>query len=71
MSLAAGLLILVEEVDGVRAAEAEIDGVDIVWQRGDDGGEVLGPERHPLPVGDLSARAAELQDEPEDLRIDE
>src|SRR3954454_15956671 len=33
MRLAAGLLILVQEIDGVRAAEAEIDGVYIIRQR--------------------------------------
>ena len=35
VGLAAGLLVLIEEVDGVRAAEAEIDRVDVVGQRGE------------------------------------
>ena len=70
MRLAAGLLILVQEIDGVRAAKAEIDRVDIVGQRGNDGGKVLGAERHPLPVRDLPAGAAELQHKPEHLRVD-
>ena len=33
MGMTAGLLILIEEVHRVGAAEAEIDGVDVVRQR--------------------------------------
>ena len=33
MGVAAGLLVLVEEVHSVGAAEAEIDGVDVIGQR--------------------------------------
>ncbi len=71
MRLAAGLLILVQEVDGVGAAKTEIDRIDVVGQRGDDRGEVLGAERHPLPVGDLPTGAAEFEHKPEHLRVDE
>ncbi len=71
MRLATGLLILIEEVDRIGAAEAEIDCVDIVGKRRDDGGEILGAERHPLPARDLAAEAAELQRQPEHLGIDE
>ncbi len=67
MRLAAGLLVLVEEVDGIGAAEAEIDRIDIIGQRRDHRGKVLGAERHPLPVGDLSTDTAELEHEAEHL----
>ena len=50
---------------------AEIDRIDVVGQGGNNGGEVLGAERHPLPVGDLSAGAAELQHKSEHLGVDE
>jgi len=62
---------LEDSSNGVRAAKAEIDRIDIVGQRGNNGREVLGAKRHPLPVRDLPAGAAELQREPEHLRIDE
>ena len=48
MGLAAGLLVLVQEIDGVGAAETEIDRIDIVGQRGDDGGEILGARAGPI-----------------------
>ncbi len=71
MRLAASLLVLIEEVDGVGTAEPEIDRVDVVGQRGDDRGEILGSERDPLPIGDLTAGAAEFEHQPEDLRVNE
>ena len=71
MRLAARLLVLVEEVDRVGAAEAEIDRVDVVGQRGDGRGEILGAERHPLAVRHLPAHAAEFEHEAEHLRVDE
>ena len=48
MGLAAGLLVLVQEVDGIGAAETEIDRIDIVRQRGDDGGEILRARAEPI-----------------------
>src|SRR4029453_1365906 len=47
------------------------DRIDIVRQSGNDGGEVLGSEWNPLPVSYLSTRAAELEHQPEHLRVDE
>ena len=56
MGVAAGLLVLVEEVHGIGAAETEIDGIDVFRQKlGNVGGEVLGSERYPEPLGDLPA----------------
>src|SRR4051794_39647043 len=71
MGLAAGLLVLVQEIDGVGTAKTKIDRIDIVGQRGDDRGEILRAKRDPLPVRDLSTRAAELEHQPENLRVDE
>jgi hypothetical protein len=71
VGVAAGLLILVEEVHRVGAAEAEIDGVDVIGQRRNDRGEVLGAERHPEALGDLAAGLAELDRQSHHLRVDE
>ncbi len=71
MRFAAGLLVLIEEVDRIAAAEAEIDGIDVIGKRGDHRGEVFGAERHPEALGDLAAETAELQGQTEHLRVDE
>src|SRR5580692_1443259 len=71
MALAAGLLILIEEIHSVGAAEIEIDRVDVVRQRRNGRGKILRAKRHPLAARDLPAKTAKLEDEAGGLRVRE
>ena len=63
---AAGLLILVQEVDGIAAAKPDPDGVDVVGKGGDDRCIVLLADRHPEAVGDLAAGRTKFGQKAED-----
>ena len=71
VGIAASLLVLVQEVDRVTAAKAEIDRVHVVRKRGNDRAKVLRSERNPETFGDLTTRLAVFQRKTEDLRVDE
>src|SRR5262245_47050401 len=67
----ARLLVLRQEVDGVRAAEHDQQRVDVLWDLGDHGGVVLRAERHPRLGRHLAARLAVLRHETLHLRVRE
>ena len=69
--VAARLEVLVEEVHRVAAAEPEVDRIDVLGERRDDRGEVLGAERDPETLGHFAAEGAELEHQPEYLGVDE
>ena len=69
--LAAGLLVLGQEVDAIGAAERHVDRVDIVRNGGDDRGVVLVADRHPGLRRHGAAGLAEFGHEAEHLRVGE
>src|SRR5262249_18772274 len=71
LGVAAGLSVLIKEVDGVGATEAEVDRIDIIRQLWDDRGKILCAERHPQSLGDLAAERAIIQRKAEHLSIGE
>ena len=69
--VAAGLLVLAEEVHGVGAAQHDQQRVDVGRQLGDHRGVVLAAERHPRLVRDLAAELAVAGHEALHLRVRE
>ena len=71
LGVAAGLLKLVEKVHRVSAAETEIDRIHVIGQLWNERAEVFRSAGHPQPLGDLTAKRAIIQRQPEHLRVSE
>src|SRR5262245_62868666 len=71
IGFATGLLVLVKEVDGIRATHAEIDSVDVIGQLGDHAAKIARAEWHPKALHDFAASLAEVDREAEEVRITE
>ena len=65
------LLVLLDEGDQARAADADVEAVDVVRDLGDVGRVVLLAQRRPDALGDLAADRAELGDEAGQRRVRE
>src|SRR5262245_66154365 len=71
IGFATGLLVLVEEVDGIRAADAKVDGIDIIRQFRDYAAKVARAEWNQEPLPDFATSLAEIDRKAEEVRVAE